>query len=63
MKLKITQINVIKNETRANLKADVIVSDLEKFRSEMKEKHDAETILFCMEEIEESGCSEIPNIH
>lgn len=62
-KLRITQINVIKDNTRANLKADVIVTDLEKFRSEMKEKHHAETILFCMEEIEESGCSEIPDSH
>lgn len=51
-KLRITQINVIKDDTRTNLKADVIVTDLEKFRSEMKEKHHAETILFCMEEIE-----------
>lgn len=51
-KLRIIQINVIKDGTRANLTADKIITDLEKFRSEMKEKYNAEKILFCMEEIE-----------
>ena len=51
-KLRITQINVIKDGTRANLKADKIITDLEKFRSEMKEKYNADKILFCIEEID-----------
>ena len=53
MKLKATQISVIKEQTRANLPCSEIVDDLEKFRAEMKEKHQADKILFCMEEIED----------
>lgn len=53
MKLKVTQISVIKDGTRANLSCSKIIPDLEKFRAEMKEKHQAEKILFCMEEIDE----------
>lgn len=53
MKLKVTKISVIKDGTRANLPYSGIVPDLEKFRSEMKEKYTAEKILFCMEEIDE----------
>lgn len=52
MKLKVTRISVIRGDTRANLPCDEIVSDLEKFRAEMKEKYEADKILFCMEEIE-----------
>lgn len=55
MKLKVTQISVIKDGTRANLPCSEIVPDLEKFRPEMKEKYTAEKILFCMEEIEDES--------
>lgn len=55
MKLKVTKISVIKDGTRANLPCSEIVPDLEKFRSEMKEKYNAEKILFCMEEIEDNN--------
>lgn len=53
MKLRVTKISVIKEQTMANLPCSEIVDDLEKFRSEMKEKHQADKILFCMEEIED----------
>ena len=53
MKLKVTQISVIKEGTRANLPCSEIVPDLEKFRYEIKEKYGAEKILFCMEEIDD----------
>lgn len=55
MKLKITQISVIKDGTRANLPCDKIVTDLEKYRSEKKKEYEAEKILFCMEEIEDES--------
>lgn len=53
MKLKVTKISVIKDGLRRNIYCSYIVQDLEKFRAEMKEKHDAEKILFCMEEVED----------
>lgn len=55
MKLKVTKISVIKDDTRANLPCSKIVHDLEKFRSEKKKEHEAEKILFCMEEIEDNN--------
>lgn len=55
MKLKVTKISVIKDGTRANLPCSEIVPELEKFRSEKKKEHEAEKILFCMEEIEDES--------
>ena len=53
MKLRVTKISVIKEQTRANLPCSEIVDDLEKFRAEKKKEHNADKILFCMEEIED----------
>lgn len=52
MQLKITQISVIKDGTRANLPCNEIITNLELFRSEMRDKYEADKILFCIEEIE-----------
>ena len=53
MKLRVTKISVIKEQTRANLPCSEIVDDLEKFRAKKKKEHNADKILFCMEEIED----------
>lgn len=55
MKTKITRVTIVDNDgKRTSLKPNKIIDNIEEYRKSLKDKLGAKTVLFDMEEIEET---------
>lgn len=55
MKTKITRVTIVDNDgKRTSLKPNKIIDNIEEYRKSLKDKLGAKTVLFYMEEIEET---------
>lgn len=54
MKTLITYANIEKDGLLIRIEVDKIVDNIEDFRQELKKKHEAKNVYFCMEDIDDN---------